>query len=111
MYTHSGLDFDFNLFHGGLDDDQWVHHDQIGKSSLLDLGGGVSFAVTPSLQFFVTVAHSIGGRNGHLHAAVSTIGMSRTFGAKSTLRDAALASSSDGLSASKSFVCTCAKSR
>jgi hypothetical protein len=53
MYTHSGLELNYNLFHAGLSGDQWIHHDQIAKTSLLDVGGGTSLAVTPSWQMFL----------------------------------------------------------
>lgn len=112
MYTHSGLDFNFNLFHGGLVGDQWIHHDQIGKASLLDLGGGASFAVTQSLQMYITVAHSIEGRNGHLHAAVVTMGMSRTFGKAPLERRSTLGPRGESLPGpERPIVCTCVRTR
>jgi len=112
-YTHSGVDLNFNLVHAGLLPDQWIHHDQIAKASLFDAGGGTSLAVTPSWQMFFTVARSIAGRNGHLHAAVVTIGMSRFFGARSSHGDRAVLGSG-GQSwpeAERPLVCTCAKTR
>jgi hypothetical protein len=112
MYTHSGLDFNYNLVHAGLSDDQWIHHDQIAKASLLDLGGGTSFAVTPSWLMFLTVARSIEGRNAHLHAAVVTIGVSRSFGAKHTLERSSLGPGGDSVGeANRPLVCTCSKTR
>ena len=113
MYTHSGVDLNFNLFHAGLPADQWIHHDQIAKATLLDVGGGTSFAVTPSWQMFFTAAHSIEGRNGHLHAAVVTIGMSHLFGTRSARGDRASLASGEqsGPGANRQFVCTCAKTR
>ena len=50
MYTHSGLDLNYTLFHAGLSGDQWIHHDQIAKTSLLDLGGGMSVGITPACR-------------------------------------------------------------
>jgi hypothetical protein len=111
-YTHSGLDFNYAIFHVGLVGEQWIHHDQIGKSSLLDLGGGASFAVAPSWQMFLTVARSINGRNGHLHAAVVTIGMSRTFGSGSLVERASLGPKGSSVPGpDRPFVCTCSKTR
>jgi hypothetical protein len=111
-YTHSGLDFNYAIFHGGLVGEQYIHHDQIGKSSLLDLGGGASFAVAPSWQMFLTVARSINGRNGHLHAAVVTIGMSRTFGSGSLVERASLGPKGSSVPGpDRPFVCTCSKTR
>jgi hypothetical protein len=112
MYTHSGLELNYNLFHVGLSPDQWIHHDQIAKTSLLDLGGGASFALTPSWQMFATVARSVEGRNGHLHAAVVTIGVSRSFGMKPTVERSSLGPGGEsGTDANRPLVCTCSKTR
>ncbi len=112
MYTHSGLDLDYTQFQVGLPDDQWIHHDQIAKTSLLDLGGGTSFAITPSWQMFLTVARSIEGRNGHLHSAIVTFGVSRSFGARSTAERASLGPGGESVpGANRPVVCTCAKTR
>ena len=69
VYTHSGLDLNYSLFHAGLSGDQWIHHDQIAKTSLLDLGGGASFAITPSWQMFLTVAHSVGAKRAFAYGS------------------------------------------
>ena len=112
MYTHSGLELNFSLFHAGLSGDQWTHHDQIAKASVLDVGGGTSFAITPSWQMFITLAHSVEGRNGHLHAAVATIGVSRSFGARSTVEKASLGPAGQSVPGNnRPLVCTCSKTR
>jgi hypothetical protein len=112
MYTHSGVELDFTQFHAGLPNDQWIHHDQIAKASLFDFGGGTSFAFTPSWQMFLTVAHSIEGRNGHLHAAVATIGVSRSFGARSGVERASLGPGGESVPGeNRPVVCTCSKTR
>lgn len=110
-YTHSGVDFVWPLFRAGLVGDQWIHHDQIGKSSLLDLGGGFAYAVTPSWQVFFSAARSVEGRNGHLHAAVVTLGVGRSFGGRSAEDGISLLGSGgeSGPAPSKAFVCTCAR--
>jgi hypothetical protein len=111
MYTHSGVNLDFNLFHAGLSGDQWTHHDQIARSSLVDLGGGTSFAFTQSWQMFLTVAHSVAGRNGHLHAAVVTLGVSRSFGTTPTVERAFAASAGEAAPGIGPVVCTCSRTR
>lgn len=112
MYTHTGVDLNFNLPLAGLAGDQWIHHDQIARASLLDVGGGTTFAVTPSWLMFVTLAHSIEGRNVHLHGAVVTIGVSRSFGAKSAVEKASLGPAGEAApQADRPLVCTCAKAR
>ena len=108
-YTHSGVDLTFHVFHGGLNDDQWPHHDQIAKASLLDVGGGAAYAVNGSLEMFVSMARSVEGRNGHLHAAVVTIGLSRTFGAR--IERVTTAAVNGGPAPQRALVCTCAKTK
>ena len=112
MYTHSGLDLNYSLFQAGLSGDQWIHHDQIAKASLLDLGGGASVAITPSWQMFLTLAHSVEGRNAHLHTAVVTIGVSRSFGTRSKVAKGSLGPRGEFLpEGARPLVCTCAKTR
>jgi hypothetical protein len=112
MYTHNGLQLNYNLANAGLSGDQWIHHDQIAKTSLLDLGGGTSLAIAPSWQMFLTVAHSIEGRNGHLHTAVVTIGVSRSFGTRSTVERGSMGPGGEFLpEANRPLVCTCSKTR
>lgn len=110
MYTHSGVEIDWNLFHGGLVGDQWIHHDQIAKSSLLDQGGGFAYAVTSLWQVFFSAARSVEGRNGHLHAAVLTLGLSRSFGERSVEERVPLGPGGESVPApNTAFVCTCAR--
>jgi hypothetical protein len=112
MYTHSGVNLDFNLFHAGLPADQWIHHDQIARSTLVDLGGGASFAFTQTWQMFLTVARSIEGRNGHLHAAVVTVGVSRSFGTRQAVERASMGPVGEAApGGDRPVVCTCSRTR
>ena len=112
MYTHSGVELNYNLFQVGLSDDQWIHHDQIAKSSLLDLGGAVSWSIAPSWQMFLNLARSVEGRNAHLHAAVATIGVSRSFGTRSAVERASLGPKGEPVpQTNRPVVCTCSKTR
>ena len=112
MHTYSGVDFIYPLFHAGLPDEQWRHRDQIGRSSLLDFGGGAFYAANSSWSIFASVGRSVEGRNGHLHAAVVTIGLSRTFGRRFATERASLGSPGESARPpSKSLVCTCARSK
>lgn len=112
MYTHSGVQLNYSLFHAGLSDDQWIHHDQIAKQSLLDLGGGTSLSITPSWQMFLTVARSVEGRNAHLHAAIVTIGLSRSFGTRPTVERVSLGPKGEPVpETNRPLVCTCSKTR
>ena len=110
IHTYSGLTANFNLPQAGLTGEQWIHHDQISKSTLLDVGGGASYAVDRKMEVFVSFARSVGGTNGHLHDALLTVGVSRTF---STRRDDEVASTgtiAQGMPApNQAIVCTCAR--
>jgi hypothetical protein len=110
MHTHNGVGFDFALFHGGLEGEQWIHHDQIAKASLLDVGGGVAFALNSSTDFFVSAARSIKGANGHLHDPVISIGISRSFGNRFAV-ERTTTSRGPVPAPQTAFVCTCAKSK
>lgn len=79
IYTHDGPDFTPGQNRIRLTTGQFQHHDQIGRASLLDVGGGAAFSLRPSLQVFASVLHSLRGTNGHLHAAAVTVGMTWSF--------------------------------
>jgi len=111
MYTHSGVELNYYLAQAGLPDDQWIHHDQIAKASVLDLGGGSTFAITPAWQMFLTVARSIEGRNAHFHAAVVTIGVSRSFGSPRAVDSSSLGPGRESADANRPLVCTCSKTK
>jgi hypothetical protein len=75
--THTGLDFpkDFPSRTNNL----WHHHDQISAVNYLNVGGGVSFAVTNSLDVFATMATSVWGENGHALNTGLSLGASWSF--------------------------------
>jgi len=82
FHTYRGVDGDFSLPHGGLDDEEFLHHDQLGKLRLVDAGFGASFAVNPKTEVFASWGRSISGVNGHYHTSVLSFAISRTFGTK-----------------------------
>ena len=91
--------------------DQWIHHDQIAKTSLLDFGGGTSLAITPSWQMFLTVAHSIEDGMGICTRRSSRIGVSRLFG-NDMSRESPLGPGGEPVpEAHRPLVCTCSKTR
>jgi len=79
MHTHDGIYFSYPGFRNPLTTGQFQHHDQIGRATLLDVGGGAALSLSRSLQIFGSVLHSLRGTNGHLHAAVVTVGLTRSF--------------------------------
>src|SRR5205085_1246754 len=56
QYTHNGLNYHIATFANDRTKEQALHHDQIANTDLLDVAGGLSFAVNPSWGFFVTEA-------------------------------------------------------
>ena len=108
MYTHNGVDLAFGVPNAGLTAEQFQHHDQIAKASLVDLGGGLSYSVSPSWQVFISFARSVTGQNGHLHAAVTTVGISRSFGTRFAAESASV-QGGPVPAPNAAFVCTCAK--
>jgi len=107
LYTHRGVEWIYRVPQIGLTHDQWPHHDQISKTRLFNAGAGAAYAVKPSLQLFIFVARSVSGRNAHLHAAVATVGASKTFRTKRE-RETAFAVET-AMAPEKTFVCACAK--
>ncbi len=109
IYSHNGIDFDYNLFPGNLTEEQYLNHDRIARSSLLDASVSIAYQVNRSTNFFVSAGHSFYGTNGHLRFLVTTVGFTKAFttkmSAENTTAHAALPE------ASKAVVCTCAQSR
>jgi hypothetical protein len=108
-WSHNGIDFDYNLFPNNLTDEQYLNHDRISRTRLLDAGGSVSYQLTRSTNFFVSVGHSFYGTNGHLRYLVTTVGFTKAF----TTKLAAESGSANAVlqDANKAVVCTCAKSK
>jgi hypothetical protein len=61
-YTHGGL-----VFHTPFDlpPSLLPYHDQIGHSSQINVGGGLSYALTGSTEVYAVYAQSVYGRDGH----------------------------------------------
>ncbi|MBI4477666.1 MAG: hypothetical protein HY654_10860 [Acidobacteria bacterium] len=79
LITHDGTDFpdprlSIPIF--------LLNHDRLQKNKILNLGGGVGFAFTDSLDGFAAVAGIVWGRNVHPHRGI-TVGMNWHFRAGS----------------------------
>ena len=62
------------------------------------------------VEMFVSFARSVEGTNGHLHDALVTIGVSRTFSTKFGGENASTATLGQGMPApNQAIVCTCAR--
>jgi hypothetical protein len=81
-HTYDGLEVDFSIPHGGLSDEEFLHHDQLGKIRLLDAGVGAAFAVNRKMEIYASWGRTVSGANSHAHGSVLTLAISRTFGTK-----------------------------
>jgi hypothetical protein len=110
VWTHSynGIDFINGLFPNNLSEIDYLNHDRISRVNLLDLGASGTYAVTRKTNLFVGWGRSIEGTNTHLRAVVLTVGVTKSFVARSSEEKASALSSADGKQA---LVCTCAKSK
>jgi hypothetical protein len=61
-YTHGGL-----VFHTPFDlpPELLPYHDQIGHSSQINVGGGLSYLISGSTEVYAVYAQSVYGRDGH----------------------------------------------
>jgi hypothetical protein len=70
LYTraHGGIDLPAPGSQAARDLQQsryWPHHDQLARNNDISLGGGLSFAVTGSMDVYAAYVTSVWGRNGH----------------------------------------------
>ncbi len=61
--THGGLNFPQDF--PDKTNELWLHHDQILSVGYLELGGGLDYGLTPSMDISATVLTSVWGHNGH----------------------------------------------
>ena len=79
--THGGVEL-IGAFPFNLPSEQIVHHDQISRVNMFDLGAGAQVSVSPSMDLFGSVVHTMSGTNGHALSYLVTVGASWTFHAK-----------------------------
>jgi len=108
-HTHNGIDFVYGLFPNNLPEEQYLNHDRISRTGLLDLGGSAAWSINRSTSLFFGLGHSVHGTNNHLRAAVVTFGFTKGFTARHSAEK--LAEGAFLPEASKALVCTCAKSK
>jgi hypothetical protein len=58
----------------------FFHHTQISRDNILDIGGGMTYAINDGLDLFGVVTHTITARNMHALKYGITFGMSWGFG-------------------------------
>src|SRR5262249_6272006 len=59
---------------------QFRHHDQLTRSNLFDVGGGVQVQLTPRTSLVASYATTLVGRNGHALDRGLSLGASWSFG-------------------------------
>jgi len=84
-YTHGGLVFRTSA---NLPPDLYVHHDQIGKTSAVNLGGGLSYTLTGSTEVYVSYIRTVYGRAGHKIDDALSFGVGWSFSPEQILRRA-----------------------
>jgi hypothetical protein len=93
FYTHGGLTFRSQAdFHCGTDgcngaDPIFLHHDQIEHASAILLGGGLSYALTGSVDVYATYVRTVQGRLGHKIDHGLAFGVSWGFSPKQVVRN------------------------
>lgn len=109
IWSHNGLELDYNLYPNNLTVDQYLNHDRIASGRLLDVAGTVAYQVNRSTSFFVSAGHSFYGINGHLRYLVTTVGFTKAFSTPLSRENSyASARLQD---ANKAVVCTCAQTK
>ncbi len=80
--THGGLD----LYVGwiGLTPAQFLRHDQLSRSNVLDVGGGLQLSVGNGTELFTSLVTTAAAVNGHALSHGFTFGVSRSFGQQGT---------------------------
>ncbi len=87
-YTHGGLEFhtppDLHKLPNG--DVLFIHHDQIGKSSQVNVGGGLTYLLTGSTELSASYIRSVYGRDGHKIDNGISLGVSYSFSPRRLVR-------------------------
>ena len=83
FYTHGGL-----IFKSGrsIPPDLFPHHDQIDKSSAINLGGGLSYVLTGSTEVYMTYLRTMQGRGGHKIDYALSFGVGWSFSPQQLVR-------------------------
>jgi hypothetical protein len=100
--THGGIDDSFAL---GFDPVLFPVHDQISRDNFLDLGGGLTYALSEKIDLFGSLIHALAAtqRNAHQVDRGLTVGLSWSF-STGRAHDRAIASAEGSLAR-----CVCEK--
>jgi hypothetical protein len=75
---HTGINLPSNALL--LPVEQRLHHDQIGRESYFNLGGGAAFSVSETTDLFFGYTRTMVGRNTHAVDRGLSVGLSWSFG-------------------------------
>ena len=87
--THGGIDFSPVGSQGFRDlvrSRYWPHHDQLARNNDLSVGGGVSVAVTGTMDAYASYVTSVWGQNGHALEPAISFGVSWGFSPNQLVR-------------------------
>lgn len=76
--SHGGVDL-YAPFPFGLPPALIPHHDRISRVNFLEAGGGAQFSVSPSLDLFGSIVHTLSGVNAHALTYGLNLGVTWSF--------------------------------
>jgi hypothetical protein len=79
QYTHGGLALT-RTFRDDLSPIEFLHHDQLARTNLVDVGGGVQVAITSRINLLGSYLTTVTGQSGHALNRGLSLGMSWSFG-------------------------------
>ena len=85
--SHGGVDL-LGRFPFGLPAAQITHHDQISRTNFLEAGGGAQLTVSPSIDLFGSIVHTLSGANAHALTYGLNLGVAWSFRAGPSARRA-----------------------
>jgi hypothetical protein len=93
--THGGIDLTVTS-RVDLPAIAYVHHDQIDRFNVLNVGAGAAYALTEKVDLFGSMIHTVAERNGHAIDRGLTVGLSWSF-STTRAKDRAIANAEHSL--------------
>ena len=79
--THGGIDLTA-AGRAAIGSERYIHHDQISRDNQANVGAGLAYSLTDTVDVFGSVMKTVAARNGHLLARSVSVGVSFGFGRK-----------------------------
>lgn len=86
QYTHGGFEIPIDIEPFDPGNPRFFHHDQLSRDNFLNIGGGLSYALTGSVDVFASYIKTVSGRNGHKIQQGLTVGASWSFSPTQVVR-------------------------